>query len=108
MLCNLCNPIKRFAGQVLALRKTMDLPKVFDTRYQWGDIMCRQLIWAVFDEGVTYCGCRLTPDGFCQPKENVPFCAKTLKLAVGKLAGRKMMDRWGFRKEWKWDYYRGK
>ena len=57
-----------FVDQVLALRKTMDLPKVFGDRDQWDDHRFRRIIWAVFDEGVTYCGCRLTPDDFCQPK----------------------------------------
>ena len=42
-----------FVDQVLALRKTMNLPKVFGTRNQWDDHMCRNLIWEVFDEGVT-------------------------------------------------------
>ena len=42
----------------------MDLTKVFGTRNQWNDHRCRQLILAVLDEGVTYCGCRLTPDDF--------------------------------------------
>ena len=58
-----------FADQVLSLRKTMDIPKVFGTCNRWDDHRCRQLIWALFDEGVTYCGCRLTPDDFFQPKE---------------------------------------
>ena len=45
-----------FVDEVLALIKTMDLPKVFGTRNQWDDHRCRQIIWAVFGEGATYCG----------------------------------------------------
>ena len=78
---------------------------MFGTRNQWNDHRCRQLILAVLDEGVTYCGCRLTPDDFCQPKEISPFPATKLVLAVAELAGGKKMDRWGLPKEWKWDYY---
>ena len=50
--------------QILALIKTMDMQKVFGTRNQWDDHRFRQLIWSVFNEGVTYCGCQLTPDDF--------------------------------------------
>ena len=56
-----------FTDQVLELRKTMDMPKIFGTRDQWYNHRCRQLVWSVFDEGVTYCGCWMTPDGFFQP-----------------------------------------
>ena len=83
----------------------MDIPKVFGTHNQWYDHMCRKLIWAVFGEGVTYCGCRLTPDYFCQTKENFSFPTTTLALAFGLLAEGKKMDPWGFPKEWKWNYY---
>ena len=82
-----------FADLVLALRKTMDPPKLFGTRNQWDGHRCRQLIWSVFDEGVAYCGCRMTPDCFFQPKEIVPFPAMTLALSVGKLEGGNKMDR---------------
>ena len=74
-----------FTDQVLALQKTMDLPNVFGTRDQWYNHSFRKLIWAVFDEGVTYCGWRLTPDDFFHPKENFPFPATTLALTVGEL-----------------------
>ena len=70
----------------------MYLPKVFGTHDQWDDHRCRQLIWKVFGKGVMYCGCRLNPDGFCQPKENFSFPATTLELSVGELAGEKNMD----------------
>ena len=76
-----------FTNQVLALRKTMDLPKVFGTRDQWDDHWCRQLVWAVYDKDVSYCGIRLTPDDFCQPKEKIPYPMTTLALAIGELAG---------------------
>ena len=85
--------------------KKEDLSKVFGTHNQWDDHRCRQLIWAVFDEGVTYCGCRLIPDDFYHPNENIPLSETTLALAVGELAGGEKMYRWGFPKEWKWDYY---
>ena len=52
-----------------------------------------------------YCGFQLTPDDFCQPKENFSFPTTTLALAFGLLAEGKKMDRWGFPKEWKWNYY---
>ena len=97
-----------FSDQVLALQKTMDLPKLFGTCNQWYDHRCRQLIWAVLDEGVTYCGCGLTPDDFFHPKENFPFPMTTLSLEVIELEEGKDMDRWGFPKEWKWDYYQKK
>ena len=38
-----------FLDQVLELRKTMDIPKVFGTRDLWDGHRCRQLTWAVFD-----------------------------------------------------------
>ena len=38
-----------FADQVMSLRKTMDMPKVFGIHDQWDDHRCRQLIWEVFD-----------------------------------------------------------
>ena len=57
-----------FADQILALRKTMDIPNVFGSRNKWDYHRDRQLIWAAFDERVKYCGCQLTPDVFCQPK----------------------------------------
>ena len=78
---------------------------MYGTRDQWDDHRCRQLIWEVINEGVTYCGCQLTPDDFFQPKENVPFPATSIVLAVGELAGGRKMDHWVFQKECKCDYY---
>ena len=102
---NLLGEGSPFADQVLALIIIKDLPKVFGTRDQWYDYRCRHLIRAVFDEGVTYCGCRLNPDGFYHPKENIPLFVTTFSLAVGEFAGGEKMYRKGLPKEWKWEYH---
>ena len=76
---NLCSPTGSFSGRRFAIRrsgtgtkKKMDLTKVFGTRDQWDDHRCRQIIWSVFKEGITYCGGRMTPDDF-SAKLKFPF-----------------------------------
>ena len=79
LLHTLFGPHCEFFTHCLRLWKTMDSEHVYDRRQYFTPLFCRQVIWAIIEDGRSYFSARMSPDDFIGiPPTEIAYPESTL------------------------------